>query len=71
MFLDFMMSDGDGFQLMMDLPPEHKRDISIVFMTGFVNQMIKEDSLYVGAKAYLDKVDISIESIKKTLKKVV
>ncbi len=62
-FLDFLMNDGDGMELLMSLAPEQKYNTNIVFLTGFGNSMIREDSISIGASAYLDKININTDSL--------
>ena len=71
MFLDFMMDEGDGLSMLVDLTKEQKEKTPIIFLTGLGNGLIKEDSLAIGAKEYLNKNEMSFEVLEDVLSRTI
>ena len=69
-FLDFLMDEGDGLSFLNLLSIEQKKKLPIIFLTGYGNSMIKEDSIEIGAKAYIDKNEINQSLLEETINKV-
>lgn len=70
-FLDFLLDDGDGFSLLGDLSNKKKRVNPIIFTTAYGNGIVKEDSISIGARAYIDKSDVSRDDLQATIKQIV
>ena len=68
-FLDFIIDEQDGLGFLMDLPQAYKEKTPIILITGYGNEMIAEDSLAVGAKGYLNKDNLTIQSVNEAINK--
>ncbi len=70
-FLDFMLGQENGLQLLMDLTKKQKKKTPIIFITSFGNVVVKEDSIAIGAKAYLNKNEMTLDDLSEAVRKTI
>lgn len=66
-FLDFMLGDDNGLQFLSNLPKKQKKKAPIIFITSFGNLVVKEDSIAIGARAYLNKNSMTMDDLSEAV----
>ncbi len=68
-FLDFILGDGNGLQLLANLSAKQKKRTPIIFITSYGNLMVKEDSIAIGAKTYLNKNGMTLDELSEAVRR--
>jgi CheY-like chemotaxis protein len=69
-FLDFVMSGGDGLNFLTHEKTKSLADTPIVFMTGYPTDTLFEDAKYAGAHACIGKDSMTPETLCGTFEQV-